>query len=170
MLKIGRTMVGKPVGLTLLAVLLSFAPTLYADDEDPVEQSTVTEFLDFETLQRPSTPNHWLAAPSNASPDLEANVAAPVIMQPAAALARAWKAIVESSARTKLLGMSADGLQIEAEQRSRVFGFVDRISFLAVPIDDKTATFFAYSRSQVGYWDGGVNRTRLNRWIGALSP
>lgn len=160
----------KLIGLKLAVVLLSLAPALYADNKNPTEQPAVTEFLDFETLQRPSTPNHWLAAPSDASPTLQADVAAPVIKQPAAALAQAWRAIVASSPRTKLLSTSADGLQIEAEQRSRLFGFVDKISFLAVPLDGETSTFFAYSRSQVGYWDAGVNRKRLNRWIDALSP
>ena len=51
-----------------------------------------------------------------------------------------------SEPRTTILTVSPDGLQIEAQQRSAVFGFVDRIS-TREPI---RSTLVAYSRSQVG--------------------
>jgi uncharacterized protein (DUF1499 family) len=59
-------------------------------------------------------------------------------------------------------------LQIEAEQRSAVFGFVDRISARFVPLGADRSTLIAYSRSEVGYWDLGVNRSRLRDWLAML--
>jgi uncharacterized protein (DUF1499 family) len=49
-----------------------------------------------------------------------------------------------------------------------VFGFVDRISCRAVPDGCDRSTLFAYSRSETGYWDLGVNRRRLRSWLAAL--
>jgi uncharacterized protein (DUF1499 family) len=58
-----------------------------------------------------------------------------------------------------------DGLQVEAQQRSAVFGFIDRISARFLPVAPERSTLIAYSRSLVGYWDLGVNRNRLQRWL-----
>lgn len=147
--------------LTALPVSLSHASEV---------QSSVMNQLDFKSLRRPSSPNHWLVAPRDADPSLRADVVAPVLAVPAPQLVRAWTVVVEDQPRTRLLAVSKDGLQVEAEQRSAVFGFVDRISFRAVPVDQDRSTFYAYSRSQVGYWDVGVNRRRLDGWIGQLLP
>jgi uncharacterized protein (DUF1499 family) len=76
--------------------------------------------------------------------------------------------VVESEPRTKILAVSPDGLQIEAEQRSAVFGFVDRISTRFIALEPIRSTLVAYSRSQVGYWDLGANRRRLQLWLAKL--
>lgn len=76
--------------------------------------------------------------------------------------------LIQQQPRTSIVGISDDRLQVEAEQRSAVFRFVDKISFRAVPLGADQSTFFAYSRSQVGYWDLGVNRRRLIGWTAAL--
>jgi uncharacterized protein (DUF1499 family) len=126
------------------------------DETDP-------HFTDFSRLRLPSSPNCWLIAPAGitrATPDEPA----PDLEVPAERLAEVWVAVIKTKPRTQIIAISANGLQIEAEQRSVVFGFVDRISFKAIPLDAAHSTFAAYSRAQTGYWDLGVNRRRLRAW------
>jgi uncharacterized protein (DUF1499 family) len=125
----------------------------------------MTAFFDFAKLARPSSPNHWLVAPPQQRGADEQAAVLPVSPQ---RLAEAWLAMLEQAPRTRVLAVSPDRLQVEAEQRSALFRFVDRISFQAVPQDAGHATFFVYSRSQLGYWDMGVNRRRLRHWVDAL--
>jgi uncharacterized protein (DUF1499 family) len=126
------------------------------------EITDMTAFFDFAKLTRPSSPNQWLFAPAQ---QRGADEQAPVWPVSPQRLAEAWLATLEQAPRTRVLAVSDDRLQIEAEQRSALFRFVDRISFRAVSQDEGHATFFAYSRSQVGYWDMGVNRRRLRHWV-----
>jgi uncharacterized protein (DUF1499 family) len=124
-------------------------------------------FADFDDLNVPISPNTWLVAPLDFAP-AKPDATAPVFDVPAKRLAQAWISVVESEPRTKILAVSGDGLQIEAEQRSAVFGFVDRISTRVIALEPIRSTLVAYSRSQVGYWDLGANRRRLQLWLAKL--
>lgn len=135
-----------------------------ADGAASTAMDDQTEFTDFATLEPPSSPNAWLIAPAD-SVGGEPDEPAPVFPVPAAALAKEWTVIVEQQPRAKIRAVSADGLQVEAEQRSAVFGFVDRISVRFIPLDPERSTLAAYSRAQMGYWDFGVNRQRLHDWL-----
>lgn len=152
------------VAFTLMAVCVNIG----AESGQPEGAFEMHEFLEFGALRRPSSPNHWLVAPPDADASLHPDAAAPSFQLPAERLARAWVGIVEQGPRTRIIGISDDGLQVEAEQRSAWFGFVDKVSFHAVTLDQESSTFFAYSRSQTGYWDFGVNRQRLSGWVEAL--
>lgn len=131
-------------------------------------QGTTTMFLDFDTLQRPGSPNHWLIAPHGAPSQPPADAGAPVFDVTPIRLSAAWQEVVRGQPRTTIVAVSDDGLRVEAEQRSALFGFVDKISFRAMPLDGGQSTYTAYSRSLVGYWDMGVNKGRLGDWSAAL--
>lgn len=137
------------------------------DPSNALEHKAMPDFTDFTSLERPSSPNSWLIAPATVR-KVAVDREAPVYRLPAEQLSKSWHEIVEAQPRTRILGVSDDGLQIEAEQRSALFGFVDLISFRAMPVDADSTTLFAYSRSLVGYWDVGVNRRRLTAWLDAL--
>jgi len=122
---------------------------------------------DFDNLNVPTSPNTWLVAPADFAP-AKPDATAPIFDVPAKRLAQAWISVVESEPRTKILAVSEDKLQIEAEQRSAVFGFVDRISTRFIALEPIRSTLVAYSRSQVGYWDLGANRRRLQLWLAKL--
>jgi uncharacterized protein (DUF1499 family) len=124
-------------------------------------------FADFDDLNVPTSPNTWLVAPLDFGP-AKPDATAPVFDVPAQRLAQAWISVVESEPRTKILALSGDGLLIEAEQRSAVFGFVDRISTRLIALEPTRSTLVAYSRSQVGWWDIGANRRRLQLWLAKL--
>jgi uncharacterized protein (DUF1499 family) len=122
---------------------------------------------DFATLVPPRYPNNWLVAPASFGPATPDD-AAPTLGVPAERLAEIWIEIINEQPRTRVLGVSEDGLQIEAEQESAVFGFTDRISVRILPVDARRSTLVAYSRAEAGYWDLGVNRTRLKEWLATL--
>ncbi len=130
-------------------------------------------FLDWAGMVPRDSPNGWLVAPDGAAPDGAAygqgDETAPVFPVPAPVLARAWQAVVAAQPRGRILAVSEDGLRIEAEQRSAVFGFVDRISVEVVALASQSSTLAVYSRATVGYWDFGVNRRRLRDWLAALA-
>ncbi len=152
-------------------VLLACATA--ADQGQPTGMQTAGSFTDFATLVPSDQPNHWLVAPDPALATVpvagKPDAAAPVFNVPAAELAREWIGIVEQQPRARVLAVSDDGLQIEAEQKSAVFGFRDRISARFVPLAADRSTLIAFSTSEIGYWDLGVNRQRLQSWIAALT-
>ena len=151
----------------LLALLLSGCADTQQQPDAPAPNGK-TMLISFESLQRPSSPNTWLIGPAAAPASLQVDSHAPEFGIPAAQLVDAWTQIVKRQPRTRIVAVSDDGLQVEAEQRSALFRFVDKISFRAVALDGDRSTFYAYSRSQVGYWDLGVNRKRLERWVAEL--
>jgi uncharacterized protein (DUF1499 family) len=123
---------------------------------------------DLATLQPHRTPNNWFVAPPD-SVAAEPDQPAPLFDAPADRVAEAWLAVIERQPLAAILGVSSDGLQIEAEQRSAVFGFIDRISTKFLPVASGRSTAIAYSRALVGYWDFGVNRRGLRRWLSELA-
>lgn len=136
--------------------------------EDQHERSGMQDLTDFASLQRPSSPNSWLIVSPGLGKQVAADAEVPAYQMTPRQLAAAWQTVVETQPRTRILAVSDNGLQIEAVQRSALFGFIDRISFQAVPIDEDSAGLLVYSRSNVGYWDMGVNRRRLSAWIEAI--
>lgn len=131
-------------------------------------ETTVSPLTDLGTLDRPDSPNTWLVGPPPGSSSPPPDAPAPVFDVPASQLASTWRQLIVDQSRTRETGLSEDGLQIEAEHASALFGFVDDISFRAVPLGTDRSTFIAYSRSRVGYWDLGANRRRLDAWTGIL--
>lgn len=119
---------------------------------------------DWDNLKPVESPNKWLVAPADAGLS-NADQVAPEWQVGCTVLAGNWKAVLESQPRTEILAVSPDGLQIEAQQKSAVFGFVDRISSRAIPRGDHVCALAIYSRSTVGYWDLGVNRRRVQGWL-----
>jgi Uncharacterized protein conserved in bacteria len=152
--------------VTLTALLASACSSGAAEEEGrPVVSDS--GFTDFASLVPPDSPNAWVVAPAGVIRG-KADEDAPTFAVDAARLAAAWRQVVAAEPRTTITGVSADGLQIEAEQRSALFGFVDDISFRAIPLADGGSTLAVYSRSRVGYWDLGVNRGRVRSWLGRL--
>jgi len=158
---------GPRCGLLALLLLLTLGSCGFAaDDTRDDSMKADLGFTDFDTLQPPDSPNTWLVAPADFRP-ADPDETAPVFDVPAERLARAWVLVVRQQPRTNV-AVSDDGLQVEAEQRSAVFGFVDRISARFVTLSPDRSTLIAYSRSEVGYWDLGVNRRRLQDWLALL--
>ena len=120
--------------------------------------------LDPLTLERTGKPNDYLVCPEG---QCRAGVdrAPPVLAVAPSDLLRLWAEVVTASPRARVLRLNETELVIHAEQRSRLMRFVDTIVVRVLPGADGTSTFAAYSRSELGYGDMGVNRARLEDWI-----
>ncbi len=153
------------VALLMLALA---ACAMAANKEHGQPMDSDPRILDFAAVKTPSRPNAWLVAPPG-TVDGAPSERAPVLPMPAETAASAWRAIIESAPRTRIIAVSPDGLRIEAEQRSAGFGFVDRISAWFIPIDSGRSTVAVYSRAQTGYWDLGVNKRRVRDWLSRLA-
>lgn len=150
-----------------MAPAMSACASTATGDSSSIVTPSAT-FTDFSSLLPPDSPNNWLVAPADFAGAATPDETAPVFDLPASALADAWRATIRSRPRATILANSEDGLRIESEQKSVVFGFVDRISVQVLPLDAERSTFVAFSISRVGYWDMGVNRGRLRDWISVL--
>jgi len=148
----------------LLAVALAMTAPAATGQEGSAGDLTDFPLADCETLQRPSSPNHWLAASEGPCATI-ADEAAPVFEVSAAEQAAAWESWIADQPRAEITGRSPDGLQIQAVERSSVFGFTDHVSIAVLPLAEGRSSVAIYSRAATGYWDFGVNRARVRDWL-----
>ena len=93
----------------------------------------------------------------------EADRPAPAYRADPAALFEAWRAAVEAAPRTTLVAADPARRLLMAQQKSPTVGFVDTVTVRVLPAEDG-ATFAAYSASEFGWRDFGVNAARLRDW------
>ncbi len=88
---------------------------------------------------------------------------APVYPVAPEALFAALQATVAGEPRTTVVASDPQRLLLLAQQRTPVLRFVDTIELRVLPAPGG-ASIAAYSHSEVGWYDFGVNRDRLERW------
>ncbi|WP_162906533.1 DUF1499 domain-containing protein [Algihabitans albus] len=115
----------------------------------------------------PKSPNWHLVVP-NGWAHTHALGRAPRFDVPLDLLREALVAVAAQEPRCHLLALDQEARQAEFEQKSRLFGFADRIVVEFVALGNGASTLALYSYSLKGYWDLGVNRKRLERWLAAL--
>jgi uncharacterized protein (DUF1499 family) len=123
--------------------------------------------VDFTTLTRRDTPNDALAC----SPQLcatPADIAAPVFALPQEEVLRAVQEAVAGEPRLEQVAADAASGTLRYVQRSRLMGFPDTINVKVMPAPDGGSVVLLYSRSKLGRSDMGVNRARVERWIGLI--
>ena len=123
--------------------------------------------LDLQNLTPPKKPNWHLVVPSGWA-HTHAQARAPRFDVPLDILREALVAVASEEPRCHLLALDKDARQAEFEQKSGLFGFPDRIVVEFVPLGNGASTLALYSYAVKGYWDLGVNRKRLERWLAAL--
>ncbi len=124
--------------------------------------------MDFATLKLKPSPNQFLLCPDgfgNAKP----HAASPVFDAPPSELAQKVIDVALAEPRTELAEGSAAELRFRLVQKSALFRFADDIDVQVVPQDGSKSALAVYSRSRVGYSDLGVNRKRVERWLGKLT-
>ena len=114
---------------------------------------------------RTDRPNDFLVCPAGYCEN--ANATASVYEIDADGLFERWLAVIGQAPRTRIVGVDPDQRLVHAEQRSQIFRFVDTALVRVVEVD-QGASFVAYSRSELGYSDMGVNQERLEGWMAAL--
>lgn len=130
----------------------------------------MTEFIDFETLKRPGSPNTFLVAPdglcSNATPDQES----PTFPMQPSDLSRKLRGVVDSEGSWKDLSVSDDGLKMHFVAVSSLLRFKDDVSIEILPDATHPAQsrLAVYSASRVGHSDLGANGKRVRGLLSML--
>ncbi len=125
-----------------------------------------TEPQDLRELKRADSPNDALACPPGVC-KAEADLESPVFAAAPEAVMQALRQAVEKQPRVELAAEVPEPAQVIYVQRSAVFRFPDTIWIQPVTLP-QGASVILYSRSNYGYGDFGVNRERIELWLGLL--
>jgi uncharacterized protein (DUF1499 family) len=128
----------------------------------------ILDAVDFATLTRRSSHNDALVCSPDVCPKARIDIVSPVYPVSAERLRAIVAEVAEAEPRT--LPAWSDGHSDRGDQdrygaRSRILRFPDTVNVKTIPRGQDSSTLALYSRSQIGYWDFGVNRARLERWL-----
>ena len=150
--------------MTPLAWLLGFL--LPACGADGAAGLPVPVPMDMTRIERPATPNTFLAGPAGMTPrpDVETDEQA----LPASALYDNLRVLFSGQPRTYIAAEFRDRLQIHFVVRSALLNYPDLVTVqVNMPAPDRSMLII-WSRSVYGRSDFGVNRTRTLAWLAAL--
>ena len=127
--------------------------------------------VDFKALRLSGRPNQWLVLPPGFAGAATPHAESPVFPVSPRVLMQAVKQLATEEPRTELVHGDAGSGQAAFVARSRVFRFPDRITVavFAVPDAAERSVLAVWSRAVYGRRDFGVNRARVERWLGRLS-
>ena len=121
----------------------------------------------FETLERWTTPNDALVCPPHLC-KARSDLVPPLFAVDANGLRAAMAKVIASEPRIALVHTNDAGLTERYVQRSALLGFPDTVVVRYIEQPEGRSTLAMYSRSQLGRSDLGVNKARLERWLGKL--
>ncbi|NNE24549.1 MAG: DUF1499 domain-containing protein [Rhizobiales bacterium] len=124
--------------------------------------------VDFTTLQKPASPNAYLACPAATCPASTPDMAPPTFEMDAASLKALAAAAWSAEPGVTLVDEAASGNALRFVQRTELLKFPDTVSVRFVALSDTQSTLAIYSRSQIGYSDLGANETRVKHWLALL--
>jgi uncharacterized protein (DUF1499 family) len=122
--------------------------------------------LDMTRIERPATPNSFLAGPPGMrpAPDL---VLEPLQL-PAQKLWQEARSVFGSQPRVYVAAEFPEQLQEHYVVRSALLNFPDLVTVQVEPVAAETSTLVIWSRSVYGRSDFGVNRQRTAAWLATL--
>lgn len=127
----------------------------------------MSALTDFETLNRPGTPNTYLVLPKGFASSATADEASPDFQEDPAALFGRVVHLVSGRERWSVEQQDTNLLQLEAIAKTKLLKFKDDISIRVLPRGDGAALAI-YSRSRVGHSDLGANRKRVQALLQEL--
>jgi len=150
--------------LTALAWLLGLI--LPACGADGAAGLPVPVPMDMTHIERPGTPNTFLAGPADMLP--KPDVVTPPRPVSADVLYDQVSALFASQVRTYVAAAFPDRLQVHYVVRSALLNFPDLVTVQVNADGVDRSTLVIWSRSVYGRSDLGVNRDRTNAWLEAL--
>lgn len=123
--------------------------------------------LNLKEFSPPASPNwHFVCPPGEALPACRGT--APVFPVPLARLRAAFFEVASEEPRVALVADAPAENRYAFIQKTRLLKFVDEIDVAFVAVGEGGSSLFLLSRSRSGWWDLGVNRRRVARWLQAL--
>lgn len=124
--------------------------------------------IDFENLQRPSSPNYFLACPEGDYCNLKPGQIVPIYPVDVSTLKADFMRMLDDQPRITELSKDSQIDQYQWIQRSLVFRFPDIITVRFYAVDDHQSTLAIFSHAKYGYSDFDVNQNRISRWLKML--
>ncbi|MFZ1428616.1 MAG: DUF1499 domain-containing protein [Geminicoccaceae bacterium] len=118
-------------------------------------------------ITRTGSRNDWLICPADACA-AKPSAAPPSLAVAPNELYEVWRTVVAAQPRTTVIAQDRPRLLLMVQDRTRVMRFVDTITIRVLPTVNGGSTFAAYSKSNVGSYDFGANRRRLEEWTADL--
>lgn len=130
----------------------------------------MADFLDFNALERPASPNTFLAAPKGSYEDARPDLDTPAFDIPVSELCRKLRGVISAEKSWKRLQASEDGMQMRFVAVTSFLRFKDDVFVSVLPVegDAGASTLAIYSASRVGYSDFGVNEKRVRDLLARL--
>ena len=147
------------LGLALVLLCASVLMVRGADHDPDVWH------VDPTVAERTGKPNDALAAPEGFA-EAGIDIVLTASNRPAGDMLAALDRVARAEKRVEVVAGSVEEGWITYVQRSALFGFPDYISVKAVENESGNGLVL-WSRARYGYSDLGVNRERLERWLGA---
>jgi hypothetical protein len=122
--------------------------------------------MDMTRIERPATPNTFLAGPAGMNPRPDQVTEEQSLS--AAALYEKTRAYLEKQPRTYIAAEFPDRLQAHYVVRSRLMNYPDLVTVQVNNDGAGLSTLMIWSRNVYGRSDFGVNRERTKAWLAAL--
>ena len=143
--------------LVTLAGCVSAGQTVAAEET----QTPGAAMLDFKSLEKASSPNRWLIAPSFYLEASQPDAEAPTFNQDRQTAFAAVEAAINDEPRVSERLIDRERFQLRYTATVPLFRFKDDVDIAVLPgADPNTSTIAIYSRSRVGHSDLGVNKHR----------
>src|SRR5271168_4752314 len=114
--------------------------------------------MDMTKIERPMTPNTFLAGPAGMRP--EPDVVTDEQKLPAPALYERVRLLFDGQIRTYVAAAFPDRLQVHYVVRSALMNYPDLVTVQVSPVGSDRSALVIWSRSVYGRSDLGVNRER----------
>jgi hypothetical protein len=127
------------------------------------------EFIEFDTLRPPKTPNNFLLCPKDYCV-FGADAEAPVYDMPEDRLMSIFFEAMELNPFMSIEKNYDNVDQFDIVERSRYFAFPDIMTVRFFKRGEDKSTLAIYSRSVYGRYDFGVNRERVEKLLRIIRP
>ncbi len=130
----------------------------------------MSEFIDFQNLVRPKSPNTCLIAPPGFAASTETDEDAPIFNRQRMAVFDQIVGIAMERKDWTLVVADEATARLHLVVTSRWMRFKDDIDIAILPVQGAPAqsTIAIYSRSRIGWSDMGVNETRVKALLSLL--